>query len=204
MYIIVLISKRIVKERSFFETYNISQSSRSSCHSMLIFSLLSLRWLLPDFPLTPDFYPTAFCLGWSLPHDLGSPYCNQRALPLIFQFPSFIFPFTSYFLLQQRSTFPFARVDLRQPFRSPTSAPSTFTTADRFRFRNFLSSSFSVLLPTLPSFYRRGYSPEWVLFSCAPPLRFVPTTRRDVPRRALTRESMSSTVLRHVSQCGCV
>jgi len=131
-------------------------------------------------------------------HDLGSSYGNQRTLPVDFPVPPFfISPFTSYFLLQ-RSTFPFARVHPRRPFRSLTSAPSTPTIiADRFRSRNFLSSSFSVLPPTLPSFYRRIQSG---MGSPQPRSTSSLHSDDDVPRRVLTRESMPPTTLRHVFQ----
>lgn len=141
---------------------------------MLIF--FSSRWLLPDFPLATNFYPTAFVLDGHC-HELGSPYGNQRALPLIFPFPSFIFPFTSYFLLQQRSIFPFARVDpwgslfvllqrrLPPPPPSPIASAAVISSLSSFPFFFRLSQVFI-----------GGYSLEWVLLSRAPPLRFVPTT----------------------------
>jgi len=122
----------------------------------------------------------------------------NELFPLIFPFSRSLFlplRLTSYY---SSSIFPFARVHPRRPFRSLTSAPSTPTIiADRFRSRNFLSSSFSVLLPTLPSFYRRiqsgmGFPQPRSTSSLHP--------NDDVPRRALTRESMPPTALRHVSQ----
>lgn len=95
--------------------------------------------------------------------SFGSPYGNKRALPLIFPFPSFIFPFTSCFLLQQhnvRSALPFTRVDpwLLSPSLTP---PHLLSTVNRFRFRNFLSSFSSVFFDSWV--FIGGYGSEWPL-----------------------------------------
>lgn len=123
---------------------------------------------------------------------------NQRASFADFRararaFP-FIFPFTSYFLLQQHSILPFARVDPKQSFGSLTPTAPLLPprpAANRFRSRNFLL--FLLFRSSDSRVFIGGYGPKWPLLSRAPPRSFC---LDDVLRRALTRESMSPTTLR--------
>ena len=116
-----------------------------------------------------------------------SPYGNQRALPLIFSFLPFIFPFTSYFLLQQCSILPFARVDLKAAF-------SYFYVAASLLYRRSLPPPVISSLPPFPffrlsSFYRRIRAGMASLQPCST----FSFHLHNVPRRVLTRESMSLT-----------
>lgn len=85
--------KIIFQEGRLFKIYNCLATLYLSLNLHLYFFF---PWLLSTlFIFHRSINPISF---WMVSVAVRSPYGNQRALPLIFPFLSFIFPFTSYFL----------------------------------------------------------------------------------------------------------
>lgn len=165
-----------------------------------------LLFILADFYLLFHFPPTSPSnhLAWN-GHCSGRGFSrgNQRAASVDFPVPHRLFfpsrltscaaaAFVVFLLHALIRSSPLLLLSADPLFLPRFLFSSSFFTVDRFRSRNFLSSSFSAL-PTL-EFLSAGTGRNGLSSAARSTSSF--RSDDDVPWRALTRESMSPTILR--------